>query len=821
MNRILDRIRASFGGRGASGFVSIGVVAALTAGSLAVVLGEPVRRGVADLLDGHTWLSNPGEQQLLLANGSSAQVDLKLTLKGAGHDLEVLRAGKTAVLVDKTNRQIGAIDLSADRIVHQQNVGKNFDLVAANKKLVVIYHDSGVVESRDPGSNALLFRLTVGHALSRAVVDSRGMVWVIDKSTGTLVGLRVDGTTGQLRKVSSVRVATGSPQLQITSVDGAPAVLDPAHGRLIKAPGGSPEAAIKVDLGSPNQAQVPASVSGSVLPIAISGTGAVVIVSGTTAKVVHPAGLASGERLGPPEVLGGTIYVPDYNSGAAVQLTLHGDVVRTAISVVPGGGEFAVKIDGGYAWFDNPAGDAKVADASGAVRSVDKGRPVPSLNTPLPTSTTPPPNAPASPTVTTSVTSKASPSAAATPAASGGSTGSGGAAGSAGPTPAGSGAPAGPSIAPQAPGQPTFVVASPLNASAAVQWSPADPHGSPVTGYSVTCTSSDGGPAGSNHAVTGTSSTVTGLKNGKTYICAVKATNSVGDGPPGASTPFKPTAAVPDTPAAPTAQPGDRSLSVSFATLSPDAMQGVAVTGYQVACGGVISPPASGGPVTVSGLVNGTSYTCTVTATTAKGPVGSPSSASTPQTPFGAPTVSGVSAQATGPGALRVSFNVGANGGAPSCSVTSVPSTGSHSGSCNSYDVSGLADSASYTWSVVATNGGSASSTATVVGTTWPARSIDVNWGSSAAGAPLTNGSGLCGASCLNIDSTIQHFPPNSTQALTCWSDEPTAPGDWKPVSVTTDSNGFWTGTNVCYFGFYGYHVYLHIGSVQSPTLTR
>lgn len=96
-----------------------------------------------------------------------------------------------------------------------------------------------------------------------------------------------------------------------------------------------------------------------------------------------------------------------------------------------------------------------------------------------------------------------------------------------------------------APGAPTAVTVTPGNASASVAFTaPSSNGGATITGYTATCISSDGGASG---AGTGTSSpiSVTGLTNGKTYTCTVKATNSAGDSAAStASATFSPTAPV-------------------------------------------------------------------------------------------------------------------------------------------------------------------------------------------------------------------------------------------------------------------------------------
>lgn len=104
----------------------------------------------------------------------------------------------------------------------------------------------------------------------------------------------------------------------------------------------------------------------------------------------------------------------------------------------------------------------------------------------------------------------------------------------------------------QPPGAPSIGVTTAGDSQASVAFTPpSSDGGAPISVYSATCTSSDGGVTGSG---SGTSSpiSVTGLTNGKTYTCTVKATNSVGDSTASsASATFAPSAPPPTpTPAA-------------------------------------------------------------------------------------------------------------------------------------------------------------------------------------------------------------------------------------------------------------------------------
>ncbi len=172
--------------------------------------------------------------------------------------------------------------------------------------------------------------------------------------------------------------------------------------------------------------------------------------------------------------------------------------------------------------------------------------------------------------------------------------------------------------APGAPGVPTGVSASPANASGTVSFVPPGIVGeSAITGYTATCSSTDGGTAGT---ATGEASpiVVTGLSNGHNYTCTATATNAVGAGIASApSNAFVPVT-VPDPPAGLNATPGTGSVSISFTPPANDG--GSAILSYTMTCtssdggtGG--SSSGSSSPTVVTGLSIGRTYTCAATAT--------------------------------------------------------------------------------------------------------------------------------------------------------------------------------------------------------------
>jgi chitodextrinase len=182
------------------------------------------------------------------------------------------------------------------------------------------------------------------------------------------------------------------------------------------------------------------------------------------------------------------------------------------------------------------------------------------------------------------------------------------------------------------PGAPTGVSASAGIAQATVSFSaPAYNGGSPITSYRVI--SNPG-----NNTATGAASsiTVTGLTGGTAYTFTVTATNAAGTSP--ASSPSNsvtPTFTVPGAPTGVSATAGNAQATVSF---TASASNGSPITLYTVLSNpGNNTATGAASPIIATGLINGTAYTFTVTATNAAGtsPASSPSNSITPALSYG------------------------------------------------------------------------------------------------------------------------------------------------------------------------------------------
>ena len=187
--------------------------------------------------------------------------------------------------------------------------------------------------------------------------------------------------------------------------------------------------------------------------------------------------------------------------------------------------------------------------------------------------------------------------------------------------------------------------------------------------------------------------------------------------------------AVPTAPLAVNATAGDGQATVSW--LPPFPNPTPPTTTYTVTSSpGGVTASAALGPITVTGLTNGTAYTFTVTATNlvGTGPPSAPSNSVTPAatTAPGAPT--GVSA-AAGNAQATVTFTAPASNGGSAITgytVTSNPGAITGSGASSPITVTGLANGTAYTFTVTATNAigtGSASAASNSVTPTGPVTS--------------------------------------------------------------------------------------------------
>jgi trimeric autotransporter adhesin len=262
---------------------------------------------------------------------------------------------------------------------------------------------------------------------------------------------------------------------------------------------------------------------------------------------------------------------------------------------------------------------------------------------------------------------------------------------------------------PGAPGAPVDLSVVPAPGSATLSWTAPPENAAPIDHYNASCQSSDAGASGQATA-TASPLTITGLTTGSTYRCSVTATNAIGTGPATTSAPFV-DGDLPDAPTIGTATRGDASAIVSFVA---GASNGHPILDFTASCassngGSSRSATASSGPITVTALSIGKTYTCVVTERTAVG-TSPASAASNAFVAAAVPTAPTIGTATRGNASVSVKFTASSNGGSPvlhfdaACSSTNGGIARSAHNAVSPILVTGLTNGRTYTCRVTATN---------------------------------------------------------------------------------------------------------------------
>ena len=261
--------------------------------------------------------------------------------------------------------------------------------------------------------------------------------------------------------------------------------------------------------------------------------------------------------------------------------------------------------------------------------------------------------------------------------------------------------------APEAPGVPR--VDSVGDSEVVLTWDAPANNGAAITGYTVSA-------SGVNQECAATTCTISGLTNNQEYTFTVTATNEVGESDPSvASAPARPDVE-PERPAPPKGTDGDRKVDLTW---TAPVNRGSPITSYTVEispapANGVSQKSVSGTSTMWEGLTNGTAYQFRIQAVNDADRPSEFSGWSSSITPAGlpmqplAPSASRAESAVNG-GVANVSWKApNANGATISGYTLSVYEGGSFlkeiTTSGTSQQVTGLKTTASYTFSVEATN---------------------------------------------------------------------------------------------------------------------
>lgn len=223
-----------------------------------------------------------------------------------------------------------------------------------------------------------------------------------------------------------------------------------------------------------------------------------------------------------------------------------------------------------------------------------------------------------------------------------------------------------------------------------------------------------------------------------------------------ASFPATSSISVPGAPVIGVATPGNGQASIAFT--APANTGGAPINSYNATCG-TKNANGSSSPIVITGLTNGTSYTCTVTASNSVGT--SAASASVSVTPLAS------ASNSTVPGApvllkatsgnmqISVAFDAPASdGGATITTYTATCGSQSATGTSSPLVVFGLANGTAYTCSVTATNAaGISAASATVSSTPTPTGAVETV--PAAAGGSGKGGCSIASGNDSSLDPSL------------------------------------------------------------------
>lgn len=596
-------LRARFSqARGSSlGFVTLTTALVGTLLASALIVGTPVTGGVVDLLSGRSWLTRSDTGQVMLANGASARVDLRLDVEGVGgHDLEVVQVGEQFLLIDRTTGEVRSLDMAELQVGEAHVLGDpdGLDVVAADDELIVVHRRTGIVEVQEPATGEVLDSTDVGGNLTRAVIDSEGQIWVADTDASAVVPLSLDG--GELHQGRSISVDSGRGAT-LALVDDRPVVVDAARKALIRVDDGGAHDPVPLPLEDDESTEVTRVTTGDLAALSVNRTGALIMVDGARAQRVDLG--QAGHELGEPVVFERRVFVPDFSAGELLVLDPNGQPAGTGIrlgNAEPGW--FSVRVEGGRLWVDDPdSDDAFVLGPNDtSFRRIDKGSGDVPSNDEKPEVLEPPErrDTPAAEKPPTPPPSNQQP------------------------------ADVPPSTPPGAPGAPPSVTAVAGDAQVSLSWAQAPPNGAPITTYQLAWRATGAASSG-KRTVSGSQRQVTvgNLRNGTTYTFSVRATNRIGTGPAATSDPVTPDGNVPDPPEGVSATAGgDGTVTVTWDAADPNGTSPVrsyTVTAVDEAGATVTAATDVTRTLatvsTSSGLAVGATYRFTISALNARG----------------------------------------------------------------------------------------------------------------------------------------------------------------------------------------------------------
>ncbi|SEQ75810.1 hypothetical protein SAMN05216188_1051, partial [Lentzea xinjiangensis] len=356
----------SGGGRESASFAAALLGVLVLAGA---ALGQGISRTSVAVSDGLTWLGDDQRGEVVQVNPMSGKPQTRLQISGPDSQLEIAQSDGRLIVLNRRTGEITVVDLATLLASGRRQAppGATSKVLVANGMVFVVDRASGTVHTADPLTLADVGQTwQAGQPLADAVVDERGVLWLVDHG-GTLRSLDWSDDEQRFQERSQRAVTGAGPRTVLVPHDQGVTLIG-LDGGVVVRDGTGEDVASSTDR---SDAEVIAAQSSplDLVPASVPSSSAVVLVVGRDVLRVD-VGAMGCPKPGRPAVFRDKVYVPCKGSGKVVVLDRGGrrggDDVRTS-----GGSDPELVFDDGRLFVNVPGSSTGVlVDSDGATRSL-------------------------------------------------------------------------------------------------------------------------------------------------------------------------------------------------------------------------------------------------------------------------------------------------------------------------------------------------------------------------------------------------------------------------------------------------------------------
>lgn len=356
----------SGGGRESASFVAALLGVLVLAGA---ALGQGISRTSVAVSDGLTWLGDDQRGEVVQVNPVSGKPQTRLQVSGPDSQLEIAQEDGRLIVLNRRTGEITVIDLATLLASGRRQAppGASSKVLVANGMVFVVDRAAGTIHTADPLTLADIGQTwEAGQPLADAVVDDRGVLWLVDHG-GTLRSLDWSDDDERFQERTQRQVSGAGPRTVLVPHDQGVTLIG-LDGGVVVRDGTGEDVARSTDR---TDAEVIAAQTAptDLVPASVPDSAVVVLVVDGQVRRVD-VGAMGCPKPGRPAVFRDKVYVPCKGSGKVIILdrggSRGGDDVRTS-----GGADPELVFDDGRLFVNVPGSSTGVlVDADGATRSL-------------------------------------------------------------------------------------------------------------------------------------------------------------------------------------------------------------------------------------------------------------------------------------------------------------------------------------------------------------------------------------------------------------------------------------------------------------------